>query len=92
VTRAAQPLAKTLPRDFRIATLNAIFEAGDYRVSDIGSRLPGIGEALRRLEADVILLQECTRSALEFLGHRGWVREGYEVSRFLSIFCLLEEK
>jgi endonuclease/exonuclease/phosphatase family metal-dependent hydrolase len=84
-------LAKTLPRDFRIATLNAIFDAGDYRIPELGWRLPGIGEALRRLEADVILLQECTRSALEFLGHQGWVREGYEVSRFLSSFSSLEE-
>lgn len=47
---------------------------------DLRSQTSDVADVLRDLQADVIMLQGCTKETLEFLQEQDWLCEGYEVS------------
>ncbi|GAQ80681.1 hypothetical protein KFL_000590340 [Klebsormidium nitens] len=79
VTRGAQQLAETLPRDFRLATLNLLAGANFRKDVDPNPPVSDVSNVLRSLDADVIMLQGCTKETLEFLEEQNCVCEGYEM-------------
>ena len=80
VTPGAESLAETLPRDFRIATLSLAGGGHGCREEPALRTSADAAAMLRDLDADVIMLQECTEDTRVFLEEQDWVRDRYEVS------------
>lgn len=80
----AEPALSTVPATFgrplRLATLNCLHDQTLPEVLHHEVRHAAICRELRELEADVIGLNEVTRSLLERLLSEPWVRDSYTVS------------